>query len=103
MKKLNKIFIASYLAMIPVTILARPQNEDLKQCIPVIEACDEVIKAQESQTEALNALIKTQESQSRALENKVISLQNPPWYSDYKITFLLGIFGGAVLMDKLNR
>ena len=73
-------------------------DEIVNACEKTIADADKIISILDGRLRVQGELLEHRKSQIEALEQDVIDLSNPPWYADYKVTFLIGfITAGGII------
>lgn len=72
-------------------------------CKTALEAADELIQQKSATAIYLESQLKIQVSQNEQAQKLIVDLANPPWYSDYRYTFLIGIITGGLLHGTLSK
>lgn len=72
-------------------------------CKTAIEAADELMRQKDAKTIYLESMLEMQLSQQEMQSKLMLDLINPPWYRDYRYTFLIGIIVGGVLNEGIRK
>lgn len=72
-------------------------------CKSALEAADELLNQKSATAIYLESQLKIQMSQNDQAQKLIVDLTNPPWYSDYRYTFLIGIITGGLLHGTLSK
>lgn len=72
-------------------------------CKTALEAADELMQQKDAKTLYLENMLEMQLSQQEMQSKLMLDLINPPWYRDYRYTFLLGIIAGGILNESIRR
>jgi hypothetical protein len=71
-------------------------------CKTAIEAADELIRQKDAKTLYLESMLDMQLSQQETQSKLMLDLINPPWYRDYRFTFLIGIITGGLVHESIR-
>lgn len=74
-----------------------------RACEEIIKSAGEYIEAQDKELKKVTELNIVLQEDVEALNKKIIELRNPPWYTDPKITFLIGVIAGGSLVYKISK
>lgn len=78
--------------------------EDLeKACAAAIKNADELIGVLDGKIKLQQELLDNRAAQIETLIKENVDLKNPPWYADYKVTFLIGFITAGGIIYGISK